>query len=279
VGFVNYHTHSRHCDGVKAPEEYIKEAIARGFDSLGFSAHAPLPFENTWSIRPGMLDQYCVDIRHQQKKYSRDLNVLLGLEIDYIPGISKPFAEWRKECGLDYIIGGVHLVKRPGNKELWFIDGGPQGYDTGLKDLFDMNIQVAVETYFGQLWEMLRIETLDIVAHCDKIKMNNRERYFSTNDKWYKELLVATAEVIAHAGCIAEVNTRGIYKKRCEETYPSEYLLKEFLKLKVPVTISTDAHHPTEISLQIPETVELLRKIGFKETMVFHQGAWQARPL
>lgn len=33
----NLHTHTTFCDGVDAPEELIREAMARGFDSLGFS--------------------------------------------------------------------------------------------------------------------------------------------------------------------------------------------------------------------------------------------------
>jgi histidinol-phosphatase (PHP family) len=278
VGFVNYHTHSNHCDGVRPPADYVREAKARGFDALGFSAHAPMPFHNTWSIKPGKLDAYLKDIRALKKKHD-GLQVLLALEADYIPGVSTAFADWKKNCGLDYIIGGVHLVATPGRENLWFIDGGPINYEEGLKHLFNMNIRRAVGCYFSQLWEMIMTEKPDIIAHPDKIKMNNRGLYFSTEDEWYLKYISETVDVIAKSGAVTEVNTRGIYKKRCPETYPSLRMLKEFQRRHVPVVISTDAHHPSEIALQIPETTGLLKEIGFRETMVFRDGGWHARPL
>ena len=37
----NYHTHTILCDGKDTAEEIIIEAIARGFETIGFSAHSP----------------------------------------------------------------------------------------------------------------------------------------------------------------------------------------------------------------------------------------------
>ena len=49
----NLHTHSTFCDGKNTPEDTVKKAIERGFDSIGFSIHSrvrtspqPTPFEN-----------------------------------------------------------------------------------------------------------------------------------------------------------------------------------------------------------------------------------------
>ena len=277
MGFVNYHTHSCHCDGVMRPESYVKQAIRLGFDALGFSAHAPLPFENAWSIQTGGLNRYLDDIQALKKKYQKRIPVLLGLEIDYIPGISEPFSKIKEACSLDYVIGGVHLVTHPTQDGLWFIDGAPQGYDEGLRDLFERNIREAVGRYFWQLEEMVTTQKPDIIAHCDKIKMNNRGLYFSQEEDWYQQHLRKMVDVIASSGCIAEVNTRGIYKKRCAETYPSIEVLKAFKRLNVPVTVSTDAHHPQEIALLMPETLILLKEIGFRETMVWSEQAWVPR--
>lgn len=34
---VNYHTHSRYCDGRGEPREYVEYAVSQGFTHLGFS--------------------------------------------------------------------------------------------------------------------------------------------------------------------------------------------------------------------------------------------------
>ena len=36
----NLHTHTTFCDGKDTPEELVEAAIAKGFDSIGFSGHS-----------------------------------------------------------------------------------------------------------------------------------------------------------------------------------------------------------------------------------------------
>ena len=44
----NFHTHTKFCDGSDKPETYIIEAIKLGFDSLGFSGHAPISYQSLY---------------------------------------------------------------------------------------------------------------------------------------------------------------------------------------------------------------------------------------
>jgi histidinol-phosphatase (PHP family) len=279
LGFVNYHTHTKFCDGTSEPEEYVRAAIDLGFDALGFSGHAPVPFVNRWSIKPEMLDDYVSIILLLKEKYHRQIEIHLALEIDYIPGLSTDIKKFKKKYSLDYTIGGIHLVKAPHSEKLWFIDGSPEGYDVGLIEVFEMDICKAVGCYFTQLWEMITEQKPDIIAHFDKIKMNNRGLYFSTDENWYRNYIHETIRIIAYSGQIVEVNTRGIYKKRSEELYPSIWILEELLKLNVPVIVSTDAHKPEELSLQMPETLQILKDIGYRETMVLTSKGWKGRAL
>lgn len=101
----NYHTHSNFCDGSDEPEKYVEEAIRLGLISLGFSGHAPVPFENTWSIKKENLGDYCRTIEGLKEKYAGKINIFLGLEIDYIPGISTGFGQLFADYRLDYAIG------------------------------------------------------------------------------------------------------------------------------------------------------------------------------
>src|SRR5512133_166117 len=129
----NLHTHTNFSDGSSPPEDYVDEALGRGFRSIGFSDHSPLPFENTFAIREERADEYCDTILKLKKKYKGRIDILLGMEVDFIPGVGNTPSWFRQHYPLDFIIGSVHLVKNPVNDKRWFIDGAyRESYDAGL---------------------------------------------------------------------------------------------------------------------------------------------------
>jgi len=75
------------------------------------------------------------------------------------------------------------------------------------------------------------------------------------------------------------VNTRGIYKKRSDELYPGKRILQSVKDRKIPVTISTDAHRPDELTAYFDETVKILAEIGFKSVTYLKDGNWEEYPL
>lgn len=271
MNYFNLHTHSHFCDGKEAPEAYVNRAIELGFHTLGFSSHAPVPFENKFALREERLEEYFQTIRNLQSKYKNQIKILLSLEIDFIPGITKDFAEFVKAGDLDYTIGGIHLIKKKGIEELWFIDGPLQErYDEGLQKLFNGHGRQGVEAYYQQVLEMIATQKPDIIAHFDKIKMHNKNRYFSEEEGWYKDLVWKVLKyVAAETNCIIEVNTRGLYKKRAETYFPSPEIMEQIHHLKIPITLNSDAHHPDELDKFFPEALETLKDIGFKELVYF----------
>lgn len=276
----NYHTHTHFCDGSSAPEEYARTALDLGFHSLGFSSHAPLPFKNNFAVAENQLENYCNDIKSLQKKYKDKINIFLSLEIDYIPGITKDFNFYLENYNLDYIIGSVHLIKNNSKNELWFIDGPKQEtYDKGLKEIFNTDIQFAVKQYFQQINKMILTQKLDIIGHLDKIKMHNKNRFFSEDEKWYKNEITKTLKLISEKKLIVEVNTRGIYKKRSDSLFPCKDILKQIYNMKIPITLSSDAHKPSELSLFFNESIKIIKEIGFRELMIYSKNAWEAQAI
>ncbi len=272
----NFHTHTSCCDGSDEPETYIKQAIALGFHSLGFSGHAPIPFENGFAIKEEDLAAYCDAILKLKEKYKDYIHIYLALEIDYIPKFTKDFQDFSQTCKLDYTIGSIHLVVNPEGNQLWFIDGGNIAiYDNGLQQIFKGDIRDAVKTYYHQVNQMIITQKPDVIGHLDKIKMNNKNRFFTQGEKWYKDLVNETIAVIKEKGSIVEVNTRGLYKKRSNELFPDISILRELHRQKIPVTISTDAHKPEELDLLFYETADILKEIGFKTVMTFEEKQWK----
>lgn len=265
---VNYHTHSTYCDGKDPLSEYVKYAETHGFNQLGFSSHSPLPFENNFSIQESELTNYCHEIDECQSQTS--IQLLKALECDFVPGMNKPFQYFKKNWNLDYIIGGIHLVHPQNNDQLWFIDGPKREvYDEGLEKLFNNNIKKAVTTFWEQTFEMLETEQMDIIAHFDKIKMHNQHRFFQEDERWYKTLSEKALQLIYHHDVIIEINTRGLYKKRCDAFYPSTELLLKARKMDIPVVISSDAHQACELDAYFQEAEEELKRCGYGNIVRF----------
>ena len=265
----NYHTHSNYCDGRASLREMVDFAVAHGFNVLGFSGHCPLPFENTFSITD--YEGYCREVRDLKEEYKDRIEILLGLEFDYVPGMLEDFTPLTEQGGLEYTIGSVHLI--PGNNhpqgadDLWFIDGPRwERYDEGLNRLFGGDIRRGVKAYFQQENEMIVKNRPTIVGHPDKIAMHNRGRYFTEDEPWYEQLALETLSLIHEYGLICEVNTRGIYKGRHPDYYPSRRLIRQMKQWRIPLIVSTDAHMPDDL-LHYEGAYEYLHEIDYPEVL------------
>jgi histidinol-phosphatase (PHP family) len=276
----NYHTHSYFCDGKEAPEKYIKKAIDLGFSALGFSSHAPVPFENNYSIPPEKLNAYCSEIECLKNKYASEIPIFLALEADYIPKQSHNFSYFRENCPLDYLIGSVHLVAHPHSSELWFIDGGKsEKWDQGLKEIFGSDIQAGVKAFYHQSMQMIEVQHPDIIGHFDKIKMHNKNRYFLQTDAWYQNLIDESLQLIKEKDVVMEINTRGLYKGRSDELFPNIPILLKAQKMGIPLMLNSDAHRPDELMAYIPETIAVLKKNKIRELWHFTKKGWVSSPL
>lgn len=295
----NLHTHTRFSDGNSSPQDYVEAAEKLGFGVLGFSDHSPVPFPNTFAIPEGGLPAYVgsigdlrtppyLPLKGRNKSPSvlvpgtredvgenPSIEILLGLEYDYIPGLTAPLSRLRAEYPFDYIIGSVHLVRDTHPELLWFIDG-PQikTYDKGLRDVFGGDSRKAVTTYWRQIQEMVTGEKPDIIGHLDKVKMHNQGRYFREEDPWYLELVDETLTLIKQQDAVVEVNTRGVYKKRSDSLFPGVEILKKIHSLEIPVTVASDAHQPGELSLGFTEAFRRLKEIGFRSAWLMNSEGW-----
>ena len=277
----NLHTHSVYSDGKSLPREIVEEAVRQGLTTLGFSEHSPLPFDNNFSVKSEDMPRYVAEIVQLKAEFKDKIDLYCALEADYLTGVSEPFAVTKEKYHLDYLIGGVHLVGQSANPDkIWFIDGPKwEVYDEGLQRFFDGDIRRAVRRFYEQTNEMIENEPFDIIAHFDKIKMHNRERYFHEDEPWYRELALETLDLIRKKGLVMEINTRGIYKKRYNGFYPSPWLMEKACKMGVPAVISADAHHYSEITLEFAAAEEALKKAGYRSVVNFKDGRWVEVPL
>ena len=242
----SYHTHTFYSDGAKSPEEMILKAIDLGLDSIGISDHAPIKEDPThWNMKEEDLLQYFVDLKVLKEKYKDKIDVLLGLEIDYIPNIISAQSDYLQAKLFDYHIGSVHFVGNLDDGTLWDFEGTKTQIAKGLSEIFDNDVKKMVQQYYLLIREMIEISKPNIVGHLDRIKIINRiYDYFDEQADWYQYEIEETLNLIAAKGCIMEINTKGMYRKGDKEPYPSLWIIEKAKSKKIPMHIAADAHHP-----------------------------------
>lgn len=277
----NYHSHCNFCDGRSYPEDFVKFAIRYGFRAYGFSSHSPLPFETSWNMSKEDMDEYLSEIARLKKKYAEQLEIYVGLEIDYLDLSYNASIPYFRELPLDYRIGSVHFlpVSYPLiEANMMCIDGSFSDFSQGVDRYYGGNIRRLVEHYYHSSCDMVETGDIDIVGHLDKIYMNS-QRYtgFSLEADWYRDTFCAYLDLIAEKGLIVEVNTKNYTRK--QELYPHVQFLSEVLKRRIPVIVNSDCHYPDLVNDGRESAFCILKEKGFRATCELVQGQWKEMPL
>ena len=262
----NLHTHSLYSDGQNTLEEYVQAAIALGFESLGFSEHAP---GDDCEIPEKKMPEYLTEIAALKQRYAGIIDLYAGLELDYY----SPATAWRDK--LDYTIGSVHSLTIPSG-ERFSVDYLPESME---KLICALGEEGMVREYYRLVREILRLNP-NIVGHLDLItKLNSENRYFNSSAKYYEDAAEETIAAIAKAGVITEVNTGAIARGYTKVSYPSKRLLQMLFAYRVPMTISSDAHSAGMLSCAFNEAASILRSVGYSVVMIYRNGGFVELPL
>jgi histidinol-phosphatase (PHP family) len=268
----NFHTHSNFCDGKSTLKEHIQKAKELNLKSLGFSSHAPIPFDCKWCMKQGDFERYLQSIE-VLKRNTKEVELYAGLEVDYIPNLISP-SDFRNN--LDYTIGSIHFVDAFADGKPWEIDGLHTLFLDGLEKIFKNDFKSAFTRYYELTREMVRNSPPTIVGHLDKIKIQNpQNKFFDETESWCQQEVKDTIKAIKKSGAIVEVNTRGIYQKKTTDTYPSSWILELINQESIPITLSSDAHHADDLINQFEPISILLKKIGFKKIHILCEGEWK----
>lgn len=278
---TNLHTHTVYCDGKCTTEEMIQAAIKCNFQSIGISTHGPVPFFTDWNIQEFNIERYIEEVTLLKEKYMDEIDVFLGMELDYIPGVG--FDERiRSIMGrLDYYIGSVHFMGKP-NREgrMWTIDYTIEELLLGIKENFHGNVRLAVEAYYNLISEMAERYQPPVIGHIDLIKkLNKNNLLFDENENWYIIAIEKCLDTIKNTKSIIEINTGGISRNYTLEQYPSTFILKMIKKKEIPVMINSDAHTAEGINCKFEEMQDLVKVLGFGRLSLLTKEGWSAQEI
>ena len=186
------------CDGRSAPAEFARFAIANHFRAYGFSSHAPLPFETFWNMTKDDMPEYLQEIGRLKDKHKEQLEIYVGLEIDYLDPTYNASIPYFRALPLDYRIGSIHFLPLAwplAEKNMMCIDGSYEEFAHSVDQHYQGDIRLLVGHYFRSLREMLEAGGIDIVGHMDKIFMNGqRYKGFDMTANWYLDPLMECLE-------------------------------------------------------------------------------------
>ena len=167
-----------------------------------------------------LFDDYYCEATRLQKKYSGQIQLLVGMEIDWIRPSSQEFIEsLLRKYQLDVFIGSVHHVHgipTDYNREFHLVARERSGgTDEGL-----------FEDYFDLQLDMLKKLKPPIVGHFDLIRLwsDDKDGSFAKYDRVWKKVS-RNLDFIVEYGGVLEVNSAAL-RKGMREPYPKAEICK-----------------------------------------------------
>lgn len=231
---VNYHTHTFRCKHAGGTEkDYVLEAIQKGLSKLGMSDHAPYP-DDRFGLRMDFceLDDYVNTLKNLKKEYKNDINISIGLEIEYDPNSHQYYEYLLNELKIEYLALGQHLFLD--NNEFintYFLTDTKQYID------YANSIATALSTGFFKF-----------VAHPDLMFINDLP--WDDNCEKACDIIIAAAK--KYDVCV-EFNANGIRRgltSYCDGErypYPHKNFWAKVVSNNLKVIINSDCHSPEQL--------------------------------
>lgn len=238
-------------------EAYVEHGLELGLREIGFACHNPLPrgLGSDVRMKESELDYYVRRVTDLQFQYRGKIDVLLGLEMDYVEGLEDYLARQVTAYPWDYLIGSIHYLDPECTLGAW------------SRHLpFDADEQYV--RYFTLLRKLAGSDLCDIISHFDVPKRSGR----APGPRGEKELW-RTLEAISHANLCFEINTSGYRHPELlqPESYPSWLIIDRALVLGIPLVVNSDAHAPEQVGTMFPEIQAVLLRKGCRQLMRFAQ--------
>lgn len=245
----DYHMHTPLCQHAAGPvEAYVERGIELGLREIGFSDHNPLPygFAAHVRMRESELEYYVNRITELRFDCRGQIDVLLGLEVDFVEGLEGYLEKQIAAYPWDYIIGSVHYLDRECRIGAW-------------GRIAPRDVDAHYARYFELVRELAGSRLCDIIAHFDVAK---RIGYPPTERS--AAHVTQTLQEIARADLCIEINTSGYrhYELATPEPYPSLPIVEQALTLGIPLMVNSDAHAPEQVGMKFGEIEGFLRREG-----------------
>ena len=256
---LDCHMHSTYSDGSATIEDMAASAVEKGLTTITITDHMPLPFDTRYAMERNRLTAYRKEIDQARQKFGKDLTILAGLEVEYIPR----HMDWIREIiakDWDMLLVSIHgIVTDRGH---FMVNGREDEFTTTLEAVFKNDIREFCTQYYALIREAAATGWFNVTGHMDVIKKHNRNnRYFDERDDWYQALIHDTLESIRDNGLRLEINMNGLNHHACA-TYPSPWILRRAETMGIPLILGSDAHSPDRQGQYFDRVLDFIKDKG-----------------
>jgi histidinol-phosphatase (PHP family) len=271
AGLADLHTHTARCGHAGGrDEEYVEAAIAAGLSAIAVTDHVPfywLPAEQhdaRLAMATDELPRYVDAVLDLRARYAGRVEVLLGIEADFIAGHEESLARLLERYPFDVVLGSVHWVGD------WLIDA-PSSLPRYRKGAAD--VERIWDEYTTQLIAAARSRLFDVLSHLDLPK-----KFGFRSEATFAGRLGEVVNAVAAGGCAVELSSAG-RRKPVGEDYPADDVVAALAAAGVRFVLSSDAHAPAEVGFGFGELAARARAHGAVATALFRGRAATMLPL
>jgi histidinol-phosphatase (PHP family) len=186
------------------------------------------------------------------------VDVRLGLEADYWPGLEAFLQEQLQSVPLNHVLGSVHPHIGDYRERFWA--GDERAYQ---------------RTYFEHLAMAAESGLFDTLAHPDLIK-NFTIPAWDVAALWPD--IERALDRIAATGTAMELNTSGLHKA-IPEMNPGFEILGAMRAREIPVVLGADAHDPQRVAANYEDALDVLERAGYHEINFFLERRRRTVPI
>ncbi len=246
-------------------DEFCKLAIEKGMRLVGFSEHLDLdPHEMTFDYLE--YEAYKEKIFSAREKYADKIEILMGVEVGFVPRIQNEIKDYLDKRHFDYVIGSIHSI----------FDGSAGISDeySAIETFSRYDPEEVYEEFFRVTDEMVVSGLFDVVGHMDIIQRYG-VKYFIDGVEWgnYYGALVRILEGVLKRQMVLEINTSGL-RQAPQTVYPNPYILSIYTEIGGRnVIIGSDAHNLQDLGAGVKEGIKIAYDSGLYTDIKFKDRA------
>ncbi|MCU0609868.1 MAG: histidinol-phosphatase HisJ family protein [Chitinispirillaceae bacterium] len=266
---ADYHVHTPYCGHAKGTIiDYVRAAIDAGMNEIGFSDHLGRYYLTQtqkrrywdWGMDARNLARYVAELLEIRDVFEGRIRISIGLEVDYIEGVEELLEPIIGTYPLDFLLCSVHCLPQLGWRHIAEYSSMP---DTAM----------IYKEYFRTARAALRCGMFSSLAHLDFIWRH--VAWPVTNPGLPLAEIAETIRTAAKTSHVVEINANGFLwslKEQVADCDPFDVLLDQIRRYKVPVSIGSDAHKPTEVAKAFPAIIAALQSKGIRSFTCFADG-------
>lgn len=227
-----FHVHSYRCGHAEEVEDeaYVKRAVELGANRIVFTDHVPYPndyFQRRMKYEE--LDGYIKTINELKTKYKKEIEILCGLEAEFVVAYKNYYEELRER--LDLLVLGQHFYEV----------NGEFSFNRPKEEVIENEYRYSSEAIIQGIESGL----FDVVVHPDRI--------FRRRKQWEDDMAAVGTNIISAAvkhDIPLEINISS--QRRNNQFWPEFWKLIEdndgFTRCRI--ITGFDAHHVSELQVK-----------------------------